>query len=381
MENTNNLKLPLLVPNQSGKEITHNEALIILDNLIHNGVIDKDLTVPPENPNANDLYIVAPGATGAWSGKDRQLAYYDNGWRFNEAKKGAFYWVNDESCIYVFNSVSWSKYSGGEGGSSGGGVSNFSELEDVLLTSLSSGDIIKFDGSSFVNSKTLQGLTRLGVNCDADANNKLSVKSDYVLFDNTGTNSRVKVNKNSATDTASHLFQTNYAGKAEFGLIGNDDFTLKVSSDGESWNNAFVVDKATGNVDFKANITKNGVEIGSGGSSQNVWISEEYTSAKNMSLEITHNLNLVNVLRARCDVVMKCNVAEGGYAVGDFAINPVTNTYESSYNLSMALVPCLTSNKIYFVTGNDGLFMVNKNTGYRFRPTYNNWSLIFRIFY
>ena len=43
MENTTNLKLPLLIPNQSGKEITHNEALIIIDNILQNGIIDKDL--------------------------------------------------------------------------------------------------------------------------------------------------------------------------------------------------------------------------------------------------------------------------------------------------------------------------------------------------
>lgn len=42
MENTTNLKLPLLVSNQSQKEITHNEALTIIDNILQNGIIDKD---------------------------------------------------------------------------------------------------------------------------------------------------------------------------------------------------------------------------------------------------------------------------------------------------------------------------------------------------
>ena len=36
MEETTNLKLPLLVPNQSQKEITHNEALIIIGNTNQN---------------------------------------------------------------------------------------------------------------------------------------------------------------------------------------------------------------------------------------------------------------------------------------------------------------------------------------------------------
>ena len=83
-----------------------------------------------------------------------------------------------------------------------------------------------------------------------------------MLFDNITNNSRIKVNKATINDIASHLFQTNYSGRAEFGLIGNDNFTLKVSNDGENWNSAFVVDKATGNIDFKGTITNNGKSIG-----------------------------------------------------------------------------------------------------------------------
>ncbi len=70
MENTNYLKLPLLIPNQSGKEITHNEALVFIDNILQNGAIDRHLQIPPASPNANDLYIVANGAGGDWEGKD-----------------------------------------------------------------------------------------------------------------------------------------------------------------------------------------------------------------------------------------------------------------------------------------------------------------------
>lgn len=268
MEETTNLKLPLLVPNQSQKEITHNEALVILDNLVNNGVKDKDLTTPPENPSQNDLYIVGLGASGEWEGKDNQLAFYDNGWRFCQARQGTKYWVNDENCIYVFNMTSWSKFSGGEGGESSGGgeggATSLSQLDDVSLTSISKDDILKFNGGSFVNSKSLNNLEGVGINCEFDEDNKLMVKSDYVLFDNNGGDSKIKANKSTATQTASHLFQDNYSGRAEFGLIGNDDFSLKVSSDGSEWKEAFVVDKATGNIDFKGEITKNGESIGGG---------------------------------------------------------------------------------------------------------------------
>lgn len=272
MEETTNLKLPLLVPNQSQKEITHNEALVILDNLVNNGVKDKDLTTPPENPSQNDLYIVGVGASGDWEDKDNQLAFYDNGWRFYQARQGTKYWVNDENCIYVFNSTSWTKFSGGSGGTVGGGeggesgdntsgATALSQLDDVSLNSISQDDILKFSNGVFTNSKELNNLTGLGINCECDTDNKLATKSNYVLFDNNGGDSKIKANKASTTQTASHLFQDNYSGRAEFGLIGNDDFSLKVSSDGSEWKEAFVVDKTTGNIDFKGEITKNGESI------------------------------------------------------------------------------------------------------------------------
>ncbi|MGC4023894.1 MAG: hypothetical protein QM744_01185 [Mesorhizobium sp.] len=40
--------------------------------------------------------------------------------------------------------------------------------------------------------------------------------------------------------------QTAYSGRAELGLVGNDDFTLKVSADGATWRDALTVNRSTG---------------------------------------------------------------------------------------------------------------------------------------
>ena len=256
MENTTNLKIPLLIPNQSGKEVTHNEALIIIDNILQNGVVDKDLTTPPQTPNTNDIYIVGASATDAWSGKDKQIAFYDNGWRFIQAREGFTFWVNDENKLYSFDGSNWI-----ETLSTLLPSQNLNGLSDVSVSSASQYDVLQHNGTKFVNTKEVQNLSLVGVNTTANSTNKLSVKSDSVLFDSATDDSRVKVNKAKSSNTASHLFQSNYSGRAEFGLIGNDDFTLKVSSDGTNWNNSFVVDKTTGNIDFKANITHNGVSV------------------------------------------------------------------------------------------------------------------------
>lgn len=52
---------------------------------------------------------------------------------------------------------------------------------------------------------------------------------------------QVKLSKEAAGDTASFLFQTNYSGRAEIGLVGDNDFTFKVSPDGSSWFQAFKI--------------------------------------------------------------------------------------------------------------------------------------------
>ena len=63
MDLTPNLALPLIAPDQAQKHLTHNEALRVLDALVHLRVIDRDLTAPPINPAEGDRYIIAAGAT------------------------------------------------------------------------------------------------------------------------------------------------------------------------------------------------------------------------------------------------------------------------------------------------------------------------------
>jgi hypothetical protein len=61
---------------------------------------------------------------------------------------------------------------------------------------------------------------------------------------------QIKVNKETAGDTATHLFQTGFSGRAEMGLAGDDDFHFKVSPDGSAWHEAMVVDRNSGAVSF-----------------------------------------------------------------------------------------------------------------------------------
>jgi pectin methylesterase-like acyl-CoA thioesterase len=71
-------------------------------------VEDKDLTVPPGSPSAEDHYIVAVGATGAWAGQDNNIAEWDGAaWQFVVPVEATQVWVKDEQQHYVFNGSAW----------------------------------------------------------------------------------------------------------------------------------------------------------------------------------------------------------------------------------------------------------------------------------
>jgi len=68
MSTSTHLLLPYVLAAQAQKHVTVNEALRLLDGLLQLAVLDRHLTTPPASPADGDRYIVASGATGAWSG-------------------------------------------------------------------------------------------------------------------------------------------------------------------------------------------------------------------------------------------------------------------------------------------------------------------------
>ncbi len=193
MANSPHLVLPFLEAAQAQKHVTHNEALRALDAVVMLAVIDRDLASPPGSPSDGNRYLVAAGATGAWSGKDGKIAAYQDGaWSFHTPREGWRVWVADE------------------------------------------GILLAFDGSAWIGTAT-QNAALLGVNTSADSTNKLAVSSQAVLFSHAGSGVQVKLNKSGDGDTASFLFQKNWSGRAEIGLIGDNDFAFKTSADGSAF--------------------------------------------------------------------------------------------------------------------------------------------------
>ena len=90
------LRLPLLVPGQGQKDVTHNEAIVALDMLVQPVVQSAALAVPPTDAEEGTCWLIPEGAHGAWAGRRSEIACWTaGGWRFINPSEGWAVWVVD----------------------------------------------------------------------------------------------------------------------------------------------------------------------------------------------------------------------------------------------------------------------------------------------
>lgn len=106
---TTRFNLPLLAVSQAQKEVTHNEALVRIDALLH-AMVESVLSIPP-TLNESDIgkcWLIDSGAIGAWVGKSGHLAIWvGNDWRFINPIEGMRLRLRDEKSDAVFDGDSW----------------------------------------------------------------------------------------------------------------------------------------------------------------------------------------------------------------------------------------------------------------------------------
>ena len=252
-----NLILPYIQAAQAQKHVTHNEAIRALDAIVQLSVLDRNLASPPVSPADGDRYIVASAATGSWIGQANKVAAFQDGaWNFYAAKEGWTAWVADEDTDVVFNGTAWISNSGDPVGTASGLIAAHVAAADPHPAYL-----VASEAAGALSGQNVQTVAQLGVNATADATNKLSVSSSAILFNHAGAGIQEKFNKNTASDTASMLFQTGFSGRAEFGTTGDDNLHLKVSADGTTWKEALVVDRSTGAATFAFGSGRSQVDV------------------------------------------------------------------------------------------------------------------------
>ena len=215
------LGLPYLAAGQMQKHVTLNEALTRLDSLVQLAVVSRSRTDQPDTPPDGALYVLPQGATGsAWAlaAAGDLIRAEAGGWAVLPVPDGALAVVRDEPVVLVRLGGDW------------------------LPLGVRLGQI--------------QELERLGVNATADADNPFVARLNKGLWTALEAGQggdgdlRLTLNKESAADVLSLLFQSGWSGRAELGLIGDDALRLKVSADGGTWVEALVVDAASGRVNF-----------------------------------------------------------------------------------------------------------------------------------
>lgn len=210
-----NLSMPLMMPAQAQKHITHNEALMVLDALVQLSVISKSQSSPPAAPSNGDRYIVPVGAASQWKGPENSIASFsNNGWVFYTPQAGWLVWVSQGNEGLIWQDNAWKP-------------------------------------SGIASSKK----DMLGINATANSTNRLAVSSSATLLSHEGNSHQLKINKSASQHTASLLFQSNLSGRAEMGLAGNNNFSIKVSSNGQTWSEPFKIDSANQKVEINGYVT------------------------------------------------------------------------------------------------------------------------------
>ncbi len=84
----------------------------------------------------------------------------------------------------------------------------------------------------------------------ADSFNRLSMNTPAVLLNNAGAGIEATVNKAAVGNDAAFAFKTGFSARALVGLLGNDNFSFKVSPNGSTFFDAIVVDRTNGQVEL-----------------------------------------------------------------------------------------------------------------------------------
>lgn len=108
-DTTTRLGLPLLQAGQAQKELTHNEALTLLDFAVQAVVEAVGLDAPPATPAPGECWIVGATPGAAWTGQANAIAgWSDGGWRFVPAFAGMTAWSRADAALARFDGDAWS---------------------------------------------------------------------------------------------------------------------------------------------------------------------------------------------------------------------------------------------------------------------------------
>ncbi|OGI01494.1 MAG: hypothetical protein A2Y25_02080 [Candidatus Melainabacteria bacterium GWF2_37_15] len=100
------------------------------------------------------------------------------------------------------------------------------------------------------------------------------------------------------------------------------------------------------------------------------FIKSQSCPATNTTTNIVHNINSKNI---KITHYLVCKTTEGGFAVGEKGI--VSGFYNGAQYIPLDPITIPNNNSIDFISGNSGLYLVNKTNRQYINPTAANWDL------
>ncbi len=141
-----------------------------------------------------------------------------------------------------------------------GGASGSTTVVNIGSATAGAGGttVINTPTVTFANAVTQVGMPQANLTAQllglggatADSYNRVSVNTPAVLLNNAGAGIEATVNKSAPANDAAFAFKTGFSARALIGLLGNDDFSFKVSPDGSAFFDAIRIDRTSGQVEL-----------------------------------------------------------------------------------------------------------------------------------
>jgi len=141
-----------------------------------------------------------------------------------------------------------------------GGASGSTTVVNIGSATAGAGGttVVNTSTVTFANAVTQVGMPQANLTAQllglggatADSFNRLSMNTPAVLLNNAGAGIEATVNKAAPANDAAFAFKTGFSARALIGLLGDDDFSVKVSPDGSTFHDALKIDRANGRVEI-----------------------------------------------------------------------------------------------------------------------------------
>lgn len=158
------LGIPYISNQQDQPDVTHNDAIAMIQMILATGVWQIGLNTPPSNPVNGDAYIVGTSPTGVFANRQNCVAgYFQDQWYFvpgndsngtpitmGEQQVGLKVWSRPDNDFYVWKDVGSPSVLGWDAtgfGGGGGGGSGLDSVQEDGIEVVAAPTILNFTGS------------------------------------------------------------------------------------------------------------------------------------------------------------------------------------------------------------------------------------------